>query len=145
MFKTTEIRQRLAVLKALLDRITRAWSVDDYENLMRFFVSVFPPLVQAERCSIFIYSSDSDNAWLKFGTGVKEKEIIAPKEGSIVGRTISSGTTIFSAGMESHGGFHALVDQKTDFVTRNLISVPIFSLGFGCVGTWEVLSTSQTQ
>ncbi len=141
MFKTTEIRQRLITLKALLDRITRAWTNHDYENLMRFFVSVFPPLVQAERCSIFIYSAESDDVWLKFGTGVQEKEIIAPKEGSIVGRTISSGATIFGSGLESHNGFHALVDQKTDFVTRNLISVPIFSLAEKrCIGAVQVLN-----
>ncbi|MBF0461306.1 MAG: sigma-54-dependent Fis family transcriptional regulator [Magnetococcales bacterium] len=141
MFKTSEIRQRLIVLKSLLDRITRAWTLRDYENLMRFFVAVFPPLVQAERCSIFIYSSDSDNVWLKFGTGVKEKEIIAPKEGSIVGRTISNGETLFGSELDSHSGFHALVDQKTDFVTRNLISVPIFSLAEKrCIGAVQVLN-----
>ncbi|MEO5340284.1 MAG: sigma-54-dependent Fis family transcriptional regulator [Magnetococcus sp. MYC-9] len=141
MFKTTEIRQRLVTLKALLDRVTRAWTNRDYETLMRFFVSIFPPLVQAERCSIFIYSPDSNNVWLKFGTGVKEKEIVAPKEGSIVGRTISSGATIFGSGLESHNGFHVLVDQKTDFVTRSLMSVPIFSLAEKrCIGAVQVLN-----
>ncbi|MEO5362169.1 MAG: sigma-54-dependent Fis family transcriptional regulator [Magnetococcus sp. DMHC-8] len=141
MFKTTEIRQRLVTLKALLDRITRAWTNRDYENLMRFFVAVFPPLVQAERCSIFIYSPASNDVWLKFGTGVKEKEIIAPKEGSIVGRTISSGATIFGNGLEGHNGFHALVDQKTEFITRNMISVPIFSLAEKrCIGAVQVLN-----
>lgn len=141
MFKETTIRQRLVTLKSLLDRITRAWTNQDYENLMRFFVVSFPPLVQAERCSIFIYGPDSEKAWLKFGTGLKEKEIVAPKEGSIVGRTISSGATIFGSGLEKHSGFHALVDQKTDFVTRNLISVPIFSLAEKrCIGAVQVLN-----
>lgn len=141
MFKETTIRQRLVTLKSLLDRITRAWTNQDYENLMRFFVATFPPLVQAERCSIFIYGPDADNAWLKFGTGVKEKEIVAPKEGSIVGRTISSGATIFGSGLETHAGFHALVDQKTEFVTRNLMSVPIFSLAEKrCIGAVQVLN-----
>ncbi|MBF0097614.1 MAG: sigma-54-dependent Fis family transcriptional regulator [Magnetococcales bacterium] len=141
MFKTSEIRQRLVTLKAQLDRITRAWSNRDYENLMRFFVAVFPPLVQAERCSIFIYSAESDNVWLKFGTGMREKEIIAPKDGSIVGRTIAEGTTIFGSNLEHHSGFHAQVDQKTDFVTRNLISIPIFSLAEKrCIGAVQVLN-----
>ncbi|MEO5348033.1 MAG: sigma-54-dependent Fis family transcriptional regulator [Magnetococcus sp. YQC-3] len=141
MFKNSAIRQRLVTLKALLDRITRAWTNRDYENLMRFFVSVFPSLVQAERCSIFIYSPDAENIWLKFGTSVQEKEIVAPKEGSIVGRTISSGATIFGSGLEKHSGFHALVDQKTDFVTRNLISVPIFSLAEKrCIGAVQLLN-----
>ncbi|MBF0162302.1 MAG: sigma-54-dependent Fis family transcriptional regulator [Magnetococcales bacterium] len=141
MLKTIETKQRLVSLKALLDRVTRAWTTKDYEVLMRFFVSTFPALVQAERCSIFIYSADGDNAWLKFGTGLHEKEIVAPKEGSIVGRTISSGETIFGSGLESHHGFHLLVDQKTDFITRNLISVPIFSLAEKrCIGAVQVLN-----
>ena len=59
MFKATEIRQRLITLKALLDRINRAWTTKDYENLMRFFVMAFPRIMKAERCSIFISSPDS--------------------------------------------------------------------------------------
>lgn len=147
MYKPHEIKQRLTMLKTLLDRINRAWTTDDYEHLMRFFVGILPTLVHAERCSIFIYSSDSENAWLKFGTGVKEKEIVAPAKGSIVGQTISSCTTIFGSGLESHDGFHALTDKKTDFVTRNLISVPIVSLAEKrCLGAVQLLNkTDQSE
>ena len=141
MNKTKDIKQRLTALKALLDRINRAWTNHDYENLMRFFVTVFPTLVHAERCSIFIYSSDSENVWLKFGTGVQEKEIVAPKEGSIVGQTISTNKTIFGSGLNGHNGFHVLTDQKTDFTTRNIISVPIVSLAEKrCIGAVQVLN-----
>ena len=141
MFKATEIKQRLLLLKNLLGRINRAWTNRDYENLMRFFVKVFPTLVNAERCSIFIYSPDTENVWLKFGTGVQEKEIVAPKEGSIVGKTIATNTTIFASGLDSHDGFHAVTDQKTDFITRNLISVPIISLADNsCIGALQLLN-----
>lgn len=141
MFKTHEIKQRLVMLKTLLDRINRAWTDRDYENLMQFFVGILPTLVQAERCSIFIYSADSNNAWLKFGTGLEEKEIVAPKEGSFVGQTIASAKTVFGSGLENHTGFHALTDRKTDFVTRNLMSVPIISLAENrCVGAVQVLN-----
>lgn len=141
MFKTKEIKQRLIILKTLLDRINRAWTTRDYENLMRFFVRIFPSLVHAERCSIFIYSPDSEDVWLKFGTGVQEKEIVAPKEGSIVGKTIANATTLFASELDSHDGFHALTDRKTDFVTRNLISVPIISLAEKrCIGAVQILN-----
>lgn len=66
--------------------------------------------------------------WLKFGTGVAESEIVAPKEGSIVGQAISTGKTVFRSDLDQSKGFHALSDQKTDFVTRNIICVPIHSL-----------------
>lgn len=139
--EATQIKQRLVKLKRMLDRINRAWNNQDYENMMRFFVTAFPPLIHAERCSIFIYSQDSDNAWLKFGTGVQEKEIIAPKEGSIVGKTIATCATVFGSGLDQHDGFHAIIDQKTDFVTRSLISVPIVSLADGrCLGAVQILN-----
>ena len=139
--QATEIKQRLVILKTFLDRINRAWTNQDYENLMRFFVKVFPILVHAERCSIFIYSPDSENVWLKYGTSVQEKEIVAPKEGSIVGKTIAQATTVFGSGLDTHEGFHMVTDQKTDFVTRNLISVPIISLADNrCIGAVQILN-----
>ena len=141
MSKPVEIHQRLVTLKSLLDRVNRAWGNRDYEALMLFFVKIFPTLLQAERCSIFITAPDSENVWLKFGTGMAEKEIVAPKQGSIVGDAILSGETVIRAGLDHRAGYHAVTDRQTAFITRNMICVPIKSLtGEYHIGAVEVLN-----
>ncbi|MBF0358606.1 MAG: sigma-54-dependent Fis family transcriptional regulator [Magnetococcales bacterium] len=141
MYKSEDIQQRLVSLKTLLDRINRAWTKKDAEQLIKFFVDIFPILLDAERCSIFLTDQESDDVWLKFGIGLAEKEIIAPKDGSIVGRSITSGKTVIRGDLDQEVGFHSKSDQDTDFVTRNLICVPIQSLvGSYYIGAVEILN-----
>jgi transcriptional regulator with PAS, ATPase and Fis domain len=141
MYKSAEIQNRLVSLKSLLDRINRAWTKGDSDQLIRFFVDIFPRLLDAERCSIFISEPSSEDVWLKFAIDLDEKEIIAPKDGSIVGRSITSGETIIRSDLDQEMGFHSKSDHDTDFTTRNLICVPIQSLvGSYHIGAVEVLN-----
>ncbi|HIJ85046.1 MAG: Sigma-54 factor interaction protein [Magnetococcales bacterium] len=141
MTKPGDIHQRLVNLKSLLDRINRAWASRDYEDLMQFFVEIFPQLFKAERCSVFLTDAESDDIWLKFGTGLKEKEIIAPKNGSIVGKAITTGKTVIQGRLDKSEGFHQEVDKKTDFITRNILCVPIISIvGNYTLGAVEILN-----
>ncbi|MBF0126382.1 MAG: sigma-54-dependent Fis family transcriptional regulator [Magnetococcales bacterium] len=144
--KPTEINRRLETLKSLLERIHRSWGPEDFEALMRFFVEILPRLTHSERCSVFVVDQSTENIWLKFGTGVKEKAIIAPMQGSLVGESIRLGKTVTQSGLEHRTGFHAEVDKKTEFVTRNLICVPIRSLaGNYHLGAVEILNKKDNQ
>ncbi|MBF0212703.1 MAG: sigma-54-dependent Fis family transcriptional regulator [Magnetococcales bacterium] len=141
MHRPTEINRRLETPKSLLERIHRSWGPGDFETLMRFFVEILPRLTDAERCSVFIVDQTTEHIWLKFGTGLKEKAIIAPMQGSIVGESISSGRTVIRSGLENRTGFHAITDKKTEFTTRNLLCVPIRSLaGNYPIGAVELLN-----
>ncbi|MBF0132075.1 MAG: sigma-54-dependent Fis family transcriptional regulator [Magnetococcales bacterium] len=144
MTKPGDIHQRLVNLKSLLDRINRSWATRDYEDLMLFFVDIFPTLFKAERCSIFLADANSDDIWLQFGTGLKEKEIIAPKNGSIVGKSITTSQTIIQGRLDQSAGFHQEIARKTDFITRNILSVPIISIvGNYALGAVELLNKQE--
>ncbi len=58
-----------------------------------------------------------------------------------MGNAISSGQCIIKNDVDFQHGYHAYVDSKTKFVTRNLICAPIKSLsGHGITGAIEVLN-----
>lgn len=51
-----------------------------------------PKVLNAERCSIFIYDPESMTIWLKGGTEVKERDIEVTSEfDSVVGNVITTG------------------------------------------------------
>ena len=111
------------------------------EKLLAFYTRIMPRAVEAERCSIFIHDPDKNRIWLKSGTGVGEAEIVVAKEGSIVGKAIASGQTVHVTGLETTGGAHKTVDQKTGFVTRGVLSVPIKNPARGEVtGAFQLLN-----
>lgn len=116
------------------------------EGVLSFYTRVIPKVTDAERCSIFINDPDKHQIWLKVGTGVKEAEIAVPTEGSVVGDVIKSGKTMIVTDLEHKKGAHKEVDQKTGFVTRNLLCVPIVSKSRNEVtGAFQILNKKNNQ
>ncbi|SLM29348.1 putative Sigma54 specific transcriptional regulator, Fis family [Desulfamplus magnetovallimortis] len=141
MEKTIALNQRLSDLKNRLDQIESAWTITDHEVTLEFFVKHIPELVRAERCSIFVAEPGMEKIWLKYGSGLEHQKIEAPREGSIVGESISNGTVLIENNLASRNGFHNISDMKTQFVTRNIICIPINSLvGGERIGAIEVLN-----
>ncbi len=128
MYKPHENRHRLTNLKMRLEEVNRAWTINDYESLLKFYVAIVPKIMDAQRCSIFIVEPGTERIWLKFGTGLKEKEFEPPRGGTVVGRAISTGQLVIENDLGRRHGFHTEVASKTGFITRNLVCAPIKSL-----------------
>lgn len=141
MRATTELTRAFEAQRMRLHYVNRAWTVKNYEALLRFFVNMVPRMMDAERCGVFILDPKTDRVVSKLGTDIGEHEIEAPLEGSIVGRAISSGECIVENALEQRSGFHQEADKQTGFVTRNLVCAPIRSLAGGKpTGAIEVLN-----
>ena len=141
MYGTDPIVHSLEALRTRLDYVNRAWSTDNHEALLRFYVRTVPSLVGAERCAIFILDRQTGEVVSKVGTGLKEREIAAPREGSIVGRVISTGEGVMENDVRDTRGFHREADAQTGFVTRSVVCAPVKSVVDGRVtGAIEVLN-----
>jgi transcriptional regulator with GAF, ATPase, and Fis domain len=135
------INYTLESLKSRLEQVNSSWTTNDYESLLKFYVDIVPKIMNAERCSIFISEQSGEEIWLKFGTGLKEKELTPPKEGTVVGKTISTGKWIIENELGMQPGYHTELISKTGYVTNNLICAPIKSLTQkGVIGAIEVLN-----
>ena len=135
------IRKRLNELKLRLKEVASAWTVDNYEALLNFYVRILPTLMDAERCTVYIIEMGSDRICSMLGTGIEKMQIQPPRKGSIAGRVISTGKGIIKNNMERSKGFHTQVDADTGFVTRNSVCCPIRSLtGHGVTGAIQVLN-----
>ncbi|RKZ33659.1 MAG: hypothetical protein DRQ37_08665, partial [Gammaproteobacteria bacterium] len=141
MYGTDPLVHSLEALRTRLDYVNRAWSTDNHEALLRFYVRIVPSLADAERCAIFILDRQTGEVVSKVGTGLKEREIAAPREGSIVGRVISTGECVMENDVRDTRGFHRKADAQTGFVTRSVLCAPVKSVVDGRVtGAIEVLN-----
>ncbi|MEW6379515.1 MAG: sigma 54-interacting transcriptional regulator [bacterium] len=138
------IYQRLANLKFRLEQVTRSWTVDDYEALLKFYVAILPKVMDAERCTIFMADAEIGKIWSMFGTGLEGIKIEPPKDESVVGRAVSTGQCIVEHDLDKRQGFHTETDARTGFVTHSLVCAPIRSLtGRGVAGAIEVLNKAE--
>ncbi|MBT6275268.1 MAG: GAF domain-containing protein [Chromatiales bacterium] len=124
-----------------LDTILRAWTADNYESLLRFYVLIIPKLLNAERCGIFVLDTVRARLLSKVGTGLHEGQIDAPLEGSLVGQVVSTGQRLVDNALDGRSGFHQTLIQQTCFVTRSVICSPIRSVAAGrIIGALQVLN-----
>ncbi|GAB6042865.1 sigma-54-dependent Fis family transcriptional regulator [Endothiovibrio diazotrophicus] len=136
-----ERRRRLAELTARQERIHAGMTAAHHEALVRFFVRILPRALAAERCSIFVVEPGTERIWVRFGTGLDGVRFEAPRQGSVVGRSVSTGEVVLENGLDRRHGFHEEVESKTGFATRSLLCVPVKSRDGGAViGAIEVLN-----
>ncbi|MEE8399007.1 MAG: sigma-54-dependent Fis family transcriptional regulator [Desulfobacterales bacterium] len=141
ILKPIVIGRRLAELKHRLRQVAEAWTVDDYESYLDFYVHILPRIMDAERCTIYIIEMGTEKICSMFGTGIQKMQIQPPRKGSIAGEVISTGKGIIKNDMEQSEGFHTRVDAKTGFITQNSVCHPIKSLtGHGVTGAIQLLN-----
>ncbi len=136
-----KFRARLDKIKARQQLVSSYWDESKNKDVLSFFTRIIPVLVNVERCSIFIHNPKNETVWLQSGSGVEERQIEVPKEGSMVGTAIISGKPIFQENMDSREGTHKQIDSITGFTTRNALCVPVMNLnGDRVTGVIQVLN-----
>ena len=117
---------------------------DASENkaLLDFYIKIMPKVLDAERCSIFIYDPESKVIWLKGGTQVKERDIeVTGEYDSVVGNVIETGNYRIVDRLNGKNGIHKEMDEKTGFKTHNILCIPIRSLdGKKITGAVQILN-----
>ena len=135
------LNRSINALRNRLDYVLRAWTLDNYEALLRFYVQIMPQLLDAERCGVFVLDSVRQRILSKAGTGLRAGEIEAPLEGSVVGHVVSTGERVIDNNLDKFPGFHQEAARQTGFVTHSMICAPIRSLAGGhVIGALQVLN-----
>lgn len=133
--------EKISRLKAKQKTIEATWSKTGNPGLLRFFIDIVPELLNAERCSIFVFNPTADMLWLYCGTDLQEGQIQVPRQGSMVGEALSSGTHKIFVGLEEKAGIHEIIDSSTGFTTCNTLSIPIFNTANDqAIGVLQVLN-----
>ncbi len=120
-----KLREKKHLINAYVNKYYDQSAEKDY---LDFFLRLTCKLVNGERGSIFIVDMENETVWLETGTGMERKQINVPRDGSMVGRVISSGKAEICNDMVAQEGIHKKVDSSTGFSTRNAICVPVKNL-----------------
>lgn len=136
-----EFRLQLDRLRAKYNLVKRSSDSSHTQRFFQFYIQITEKLLDAERGSIFIVDHAKQHAWLKVGTGVKERQIEVPAAESLVGRVIATGQPVIETGLQNRQGVHARIAEETGFVSRDALCVPIKSIYRNeVIGAIEVLN-----
>lgn len=120
------LENKLKDIKFKQEKLESAWKKTGNRELLQFFIDILPKALEVERCSIFIPDPEDNNVWLQTGTGLSEREVVVPTQGSIVGVVISSGKPYMNMDIQSSVGEHDVVSMRTGFIPHDTLCVPVF-------------------
>jgi len=95
-------------------------------------------LLEADRCSVFIYKKSSNLLWTMLADGV-EKISINADEG-IAGAAIQEKRPLIVNDPYSDKRFSPKIDHQTGYITRNIIAIPILNAFQEPIGVLQLLN-----
>ncbi|MFA5216247.1 GAF domain-containing protein [Sulfuricurvum sp.] len=112
--------------------------LDHLETALPTIAEEAKAIVNAERCSIFILDHSSNMLWTKLSDGIGR--IAIGLDSGIVGDTVHTkkGQIVNSPYEDSR--FLAKIDEKSGFVTRNILAIPIFNSRQEVIGVIQLLN-----
>lgn len=123
------IKTDIAHLDKELELLEADWQAAEH-RLLQFYVRVMPKVMDVERCSIFVVDRDSEDFWLRAGTGLRERSIEIDKlTQSIVGEAVEKKDVIYRDNLdEESDDRRGTVDTIVGSTTKDILCMPIWSL-----------------
>ena len=117
-------------------------SLVDMENIIDLIGAEAKRLVGAERCSIFIVDSDANMLWTKLSDGIGR--IVIGIDSGIVGDTYLKKEPQIVNNPYEDARFLPSIDKKSGYVTRNMITVPIYNSSRDVMGVIQLLNKTRS-
>ncbi len=128
----------LEIYKRIADFGKRLNAQDHIEDALPSISEEAKAIVNAERCSIFMVDKEGGMLWTKLSDGIGR--IAIGIDSGIVGDTVQKKVAQLVNNPYEDSRFLAKIDEKSGFVTRNILAVPIFNSRQEVIGVIQLLN-----
>jgi len=129
-------QQRLSALLEVSEALNRNLNMN---SLISTIMEKSCSLIGAERCSLFFVDSVKNELISHFQTGL-QNAIRLPLDKGIVGTTVISGKTFRIDNAYQDYRFNRSIDELTGFVTKSLMTIPIYNTKGDIIGVTELIN-----
>jgi signal transduction protein with GAF and PtsI domain len=128
----------LETYKRIADFGKRLTQLDHIESALPTISEEAKSIVSAERCSIFMVDQEGGVLWTKHSDGMGK--IVLSFDSGVVGDTVKSKAVQIVNNPYDDSRFLVKIDEKSGFVTRNILAVPIFNSRQEVIGVVQLLN-----
>ena len=133
-----ERQKHLSALVKVLQISRDMVATTDLDELFGVIIQRSMELMEAERATLFLYDSETDELVSRIAAGAKEIRFSAGA--GIAGAVARSQRTLNVPDAYADERFNREVDRQTGFRTRNILAVPLLDYSSQLVGVLEVLN-----
>ncbi len=95
-------------------------------------------IIKADRCTIFVYDSDTSSFWSAYIDGVDYIEV--PDDKGIVSKVFKDKKTLIVNDTNSDPNFYSNIDESTGYHTETILAMPIMGYDNRCLGVIQLLN-----
>lgn len=124
----SEAREKVERITAMAETSALISSSLNVKRVLETVMSVAKDVIDAEASSIFMYDEDKNDFYFEVATGQAGdavKEIRVPWGKGMVGWAAEQMQTLMVPDVTQDPRFYSKVDEKSKFITRNAITVPL--------------------
>lgn len=127
-------------VRAMADIGIAMSSVVDLDILLEIIMHKVTELMQAERSTLFLYDSESQELFSKLAQGITLKEIRLKMGEGIAGYVAQTCEPLIVNDAYNDERFNDKVDKITGFKTKSILCIPLVNKSREMVGTLQVLN-----
>ena len=113
-------------------------ALEDMEESLELIAQEAKRLVSADRCSIFIVDAEDRMLWTRLSDGIGR--IVISLDSGIVGDTYQKKEPQIVNAPYDDPRFLPNIDKKSGYVTKNILTVPIFDSKREVIGVIQLLN-----
>lgn len=113
-------------------------ALEDIEESLELIAQEAKRLVSADRCSIFIVDKEDGMLWTRLSDGIGR--IVISLDSGIVGDTYQKKEPQMVNSPYDDPRFLPNIDKKSGYVTKNILTVPIFDSKREVIGVIQLLN-----
>ena len=122
----------------MLEVFTAVTSELDLNTLIQLIMIKASEITKAERSSLFLVDDETGELWTVFAKGL-ENQVIRTRKG-IVSQVAKNEKASIVNDPYNHPHFDTSVDRKTKYITKSILSVPVFNAKNKVLGVIQVIN-----
>ncbi|OGS22966.1 MAG: hypothetical protein A2252_07775 [Elusimicrobia bacterium RIFOXYA2_FULL_39_19] len=134
------INRMISGFSALLEISRLLTKETSLNKLLNLIIDQTTKLMDAERTTLFLYDSDTNELWSYIAQDLEIKEIRLPLGRGIAGNVAKTGKMINIRDAYADPRFDDNLDKNTGFKTRSVLCVPLFDHRKSMLGVLQVLN-----
>ena len=128
----------LEIYKRIADFGKKLTALDRIEETLPAISEEAKAIVNAQRCSIFIVDKEGKMLWTKLSDGIGR--IAIGIDSGIVGDTVRVKSAQMVNSPYEDSRFLSKIDEKSGFITQNILTIPIFNSRQEVIGVIQLLN-----
>lgn len=127
-------------LVALLNVARTLAAETSLELLLKTVAEEIKKVLNADRCSVFLFDRINNQLVSKIALGMGTQEIRFPANAGLAGYVLQSGEIINIKDAYSDPRFNQEIDKETGYKTQNILCMPIWNMKHEILGVFQVLN-----